>query len=81
VTDLFREEGRYRYRSGWNLRAVAAFIIGAAPALIIALVKSLAFWAPFSWFIGAAISALAYYVIARNAVRQSVQAGTGSVST
>jgi cytosine/uracil/thiamine/allantoin permease len=37
--------------------------------LVVALVRDLAFWAPFSWFIGAAISAVVYYVIARGSIR------------
>jgi NCS1 family nucleobase:cation symporter-1 len=81
VTDLFREEGRYSYRAGWNPHAVTAFIIGSAPALVIALVKDLAFWAPFSWFVGAAISALAYYLIARDTVQRTMHGRTDFVPT
>jgi nucleobase:cation symporter-1, NCS1 family len=65
VEDLFREQGRYAYRRGWNPLAVTAFIVGSVPAAVVALTPGLAMWAPFSWFIGAAISAIAYAVLAR----------------
>jgi NCS1 family nucleobase:cation symporter-1 len=69
VLDLFREQGEYTYRNGWNPLAVISFLAGSLPALVVALVRDLAFWAPFSWFIGAAISAIVYYVIARGSIR------------
>jgi len=65
VEDLFREQGRYAYRRGWNPLAVMAFIVGSVPAAVVALTPGLAMWAPFSWFIGAAISGIAYAVLAR----------------
>jgi NCS1 family nucleobase:cation symporter-1 len=65
VEDLFREQGPYTYRSGWNPLAVTAFIVGSVPATVVALTPGLAIWSPFSWFIGAAISAVAYSVLAR----------------
>jgi NCS1 family nucleobase:cation symporter-1 len=65
VEDLFREQGPYSYRGGWNPLAVTAFILGSVPAAVVALTPGLAMWAPFSWFIGAAISAVAYAVLAR----------------
>jgi NCS1 family nucleobase:cation symporter-1 len=65
VEDLFREQGRYTYRGGWNPLAVTAFIVGSVPATVVALTPGLAMWSPFSWFIGAAISAVAYWALAR----------------
>jgi NCS1 family nucleobase:cation symporter-1 len=69
VTDLFREHARYSYRGGWNPLAVAAFVVGAVPAIVAALVPALKFWSPFSWFIGAALSGLVYAAIAGSSVR------------
>jgi NCS1 family nucleobase:cation symporter-1 len=69
VVDLFREDGRFSYRAGWNPLAVTAFVVGAVPATVVALVPGLKFWAPFSWFVGAALGGLAYWVIARNSLR------------
>lgn len=69
VVDLFREDGRYSYRAGWNPLAITAFVVGAVPATVVALVPGLKFWAPFSWFVGAALGGLAYWVIARNSLR------------
>ena len=65
VEDLFREQGPYTYRGGWNPLAVTAFIVGSLPAAVVALTPGLAMWSPFSWFIGAAIGAVAYSVLAR----------------
>lgn len=31
VADLYREGGRYSYSGGWNLAAIAAFLLGVAP--------------------------------------------------
>jgi len=33
VTDMYREDGIYWYTGGWNLRAIAAVIIGVVPGL------------------------------------------------
>jgi hypothetical protein len=60
-----REQGRYTYRGGWNPLAVMAYIVGSVPAAVVALTPGLAMWSPFSWFIGATISAVAYSVLAR----------------
>ena len=33
VTDLFREQGRYTYRNGVNMRAIAALVIAILPVV------------------------------------------------
>ena len=66
--DLFREDGEYSYRNGWNPRAVVAFVIAATPTAIIALVPALSYWAPYSWFLGAALGAVIHYALSRNVV-------------
>jgi nucleobase:cation symporter-1, NCS1 family len=63
VADLFRERGPYYYRRGWNPIAVVSFVASATPAIILALVPAFDFWAPFSWFIGAALGAAVHYVL------------------
>lgn len=70
IDDLYRATGEsaYYYRKGWNPKALAAFVPSAAVAAVVALVpKSVVplfgSLAPFSWFIGAALGAVAYLVV------------------
>ncbi|MEK4874624.1 NCS1 family nucleobase:cation symporter-1 [Bacillus sp. FSL W8-0102] len=64
VHSLYKEGAAspYWYNNGFNLRALSAFMIGSTFAAIAALVPMLSFFAPFSWFIGAVLSAVAYGV-------------------
>ncbi|MBO8200728.1 NCS1 family nucleobase:cation symporter-1 [Streptomyces smyrnaeus] len=66
VPDLYTEDaqGEYHYRGGYNPRAVAAFAPSAAVAVVLALVPAFHAVAGFSWFIGAALAAVLYAVIA-----------------
>ncbi|MDQ3870038.1 MAG: cytosine permease, partial [Chloroflexota bacterium] len=76
VADLFRERGQYYYRRGWNPIAVVSFLVSATPAIILALVPAFGFWAPFSWFIGAALGAVVHHVLtARRGVAVPAPAG------
>jgi NCS1 family nucleobase:cation symporter-1 len=74
VEQLYREDGQYSYGSGWNIAAIAAFIVGVAPNIPGFL--NAAFPASFpgvadvfktiytyAWFVGIAISALVYGVM------------------
>jgi NCS1 family nucleobase:cation symporter-1 len=78
VVDLFREHGRYSYRSGWNPLAVTAFVVGAVPAIVVALVPALKFLSPFSWFVGVALAGLTYWALARDSVRTAPDVTSGS---
>jgi NCS1 family nucleobase:cation symporter-1 len=53
----------YWYQNGVNVRAVVTFVIGAAISAVIALVPTFSTLAPFSWFIGAIISGLLYWLV------------------
>lgn len=66
VPELYSEvrNGSYFYRNGINTRAVAAFIPAAVLSLLIAFLPALQPVSSFSWFIGAGIGALAYFLIA-----------------
>jgi nucleobase:cation symporter-1, NCS1 family len=70
LPDLYDPSPRslYYYRNGVNPLAIAAFIPSAVIALTLALVPAFGVVAPFGWFIGAAISAVLYFVIARGRV-------------
>ena len=64
--DLFRDRGYYTYNDGWNTKAIISFLIVSVPTIIVSLVPAFAFWAPFSWFIGAGLAFVVHYLIARN---------------
>jgi NCS1 family nucleobase:cation symporter-1 len=72
VEALYREGSGspYWYHHGFNWRAVGVFVIGATVAVIIALVPAFKALAPFSWFVGAGLSAVLYWATARGTVVQ-----------
>lgn len=59
------DRSRFYYRKGVNPRALIAFVPTAAVTAVIALVPSFSAVSPFSWFIGVALAAGTYYVLAR----------------
>ena len=59
------ENGLYYYTRGVNMLAVKAFVPTSIITLTLALVPAFSVVAPFGWFIGAALGALAYYLIAK----------------
>ncbi len=67
VDDLYREgaSSSYWYRGGLNQKALWAFLPAALVSLIVALVPTFGVIAPFSWFVGAAISSVLYWVITK----------------
>lgn len=67
VPQLYTEagDGEYFYHRGFNWRAIGAFIPASAISLVFALVPAFSGISEFSWFSGAAIAALIYFVIAR----------------
>ena len=65
VADLYRYDGRYGGRDGWNLPGLAAFALGGAAALSGLVIPALAPAYAFSWFIGVAVGACVYVVAMR----------------
>jgi nucleobase:cation symporter-1, NCS1 family len=67
VDALYREgpSSPYWYKGGVNRKAVLVFAISAVVAAIAALVPAFGALSPFSWFIGAVLSAVLYYAVAR----------------
>jgi nucleobase:cation symporter-1, NCS1 family len=65
VEDLYRwgEGSRYWYQGGINHRAIWAFVPAAIVSVIIALVPVFGSLAPFSWFIGAGLAGVLYWVL------------------
>lgn len=65
IPDLYTNgTGDYWYRSGVNVRAFAALVPAGVIAVVIALVPVFSAVSGFSWFIGAILAAVLYYVLA-----------------
>jgi NCS1 family nucleobase:cation symporter-1 len=58
------ESSPYWYQRGFNRRAVLVFAVSAVITAIVALVPTFGTLSPFSWFVGAGLSAILYYVTA-----------------
>jgi nucleobase:cation symporter-1, NCS1 family len=67
IPDLYlpTPESKYYYKKGVNPQAVTAFVPSAVIALVLALVPTFEKVAPFGWFIGAALGAIAYFIVTR----------------
>jgi NCS1 family nucleobase:cation symporter-1 len=63
LDDLYRRGGVYEYSNGINWRAIASLIAGIGVALVGTVVPVLRFLYDYAWFVGFAISALAYVAI------------------
>jgi len=60
LMQLYTPGGRYDYAGGWNLRAVAALIIGWIPAIVGKFYAPLGFLWQGGWLFGIVVSAIAY---------------------
>jgi nucleobase:cation symporter-1, NCS1 family len=80
VDALYREgpSSPYWYQRGVNRKAVLVFAVSAVVAAVVALFPVFKTLSPFSWFVGAGLSAVLYYVVAR---RDPSLSGTTSSST
>ena len=61
VDDLYLRGGAYEYRHGFNWNALAALAAGAGTALVGLVVPPLRPLYDYSWFVGFAVSFVAYY--------------------
>ncbi len=61
VNDLYLRGGIYEYQHGFNWLALAALAVGAGTALVGLVVPSLRSLYDYSWFVGFAVSFVAYY--------------------
>jgi len=61
VDDLYLRGGAYEYSHGFNWAAVAALLAGAGTALIGLVLTSVRVLYDYSWFVGFAVSFVAYY--------------------
>ncbi|MCV2353935.1 NCS1 family nucleobase:cation symporter-1 [Paucibacter sp. B2R-40] len=74
VADLYKAQGAYTYRKGWNWAAVAAFVLGvlpnvpgflnaAFPAAFPGVPDLFKLIYTYAWFIGLAIASLVYWLL------------------
>lgn len=65
VSELFKVDGDYSYKNGWNMKAVWVMLGTSIPSAIIAVWQTdvLRFLSPFSYFIGIALGGIVYYLV------------------
>lgn len=63
LKDLYDTTGQYSYKNGYNPAAIIALIIGVFGALIGKIVPSLSGVSDYSWFVGFALSFVAYLLL------------------
>ncbi len=63
VEELYRADGRYWYRNGWNPKAVVALLLGAGVAIVGLFVPPLRFLYSYAWFVGFAVSFAVYALL------------------
>lgn len=67
VSDLYTAspEGAYHYTRGWNLRALAAFVLASVFSVATVWVPALAGLSGYAWLLGALVGGAAHFVFAR----------------
>jgi nucleobase:cation symporter-1, NCS1 family len=81
LDDLYRRNGAYEYRGGWNPRALIALAAGIIVALTGAIVPGLHWLYDYAWFAGFAVSGAVYVQLMRGAIQPSsgaIQQPTGA---
>jgi NCS1 family nucleobase:cation symporter-1 len=63
VDDLYRRDGEYEYSKGVNPRALVSLALGVVVALLGLAIPSLRWLYDYAWFVGFAVSALAYVAL------------------
>jgi NCS1 family nucleobase:cation symporter-1 len=63
VEDLYLRHASYEYSGGFNWRAIVALIVGAGTALMGLAIPLLRALYDYSWFVGFAVSFVAYYAM------------------
>ncbi|XKK42063.1 NCS1 family nucleobase:cation symporter-1 [Nocardiopsis sp. ARC36] len=78
VNDLYSVSpgGAYHYTRGWNLRALAAFVVASLFSVAAVWLPALAGLSGYAWLLGAFLGGLAHYALARTGA--GTKAGTGA---
>jgi len=63
LKDLYTMEGEYLYKKGFNYKAIIALALGVIVALIGKIVPSLSALFDYAWFVGFAVSFIAYWIL------------------
>jgi NCS1 family nucleobase:cation symporter-1 len=65
VAALYREDGEFRFQSGWHVNAFIAFAIGALFSSILPTFTSILpeWWGTYGWFFGVGIGGGVYYLL------------------
>ncbi|HSB10262.1 MAG TPA: NCS1 family nucleobase:cation symporter-1 [Blastocatellia bacterium] len=66
LADLYRMRGAYTYAGGWNLRAVAATLLGCALAWGGLVVPTLRPLYDYAWFVGLFVSGAVYFLLMKS---------------
>ncbi len=69
LKDLYQEHGVYRYKNGWNPKAVVATLLGCGAAWIGLVIPGLRFLYDYAWFLGVGVSAISYYLLMINEIK------------
>lgn len=81
LADLYRRDGVYEYKSGFNPKAIVALLAGVLIALIGLAVPALRCLYDYAWFVGLFVSGALYFALMRgqrpraSQVRTSVREG------
>jgi NCS1 family nucleobase:cation symporter-1 len=65
LADLYRPDGVYRYKRGWNVPAAVATLVGCAAAWIGAFVPALSRVYDYAWFVGFFVAGGGYLLLVR----------------
>jgi NCS1 family nucleobase:cation symporter-1 len=82
VGQLYVENGKYSYTSGWNVAAIAAFVIGVAPnipgflnaAIPASFSETSNFFKTiytYAWFVGLLLSSVVYFMMMKNQMKMA----------
>lgn len=68
LADLYLLEGEYKYKNGWNWKAVVATFIGCFFAWIGVVVEEMKPLYDYGWFVGFAMSGVSYLLMMNSAI-------------
>lgn len=70
--DLYDPAGVYKYKNGFNLKAVYALLAGVFVALIGLVIPALGFLYDYAWFVGFAVSFFVYWILMKSSIKKTI---------